>query len=1155
MTTPEKAAVTATEAAVTPRDCPYFGLDYYTERFGSWFFGREVERGLIITNLQAARLTLLHAESGVGKTSLLRAGVAWRLRQLADDGRARGGAGVDIPVVFSAWKDDPVPELITEIGAAAEPFLAGRQLAAPPDGHLDAAIEAAAEATEASLLVILDQFEEYFLYCAREPTPQHFADELARCISKAGLPANFLIAIREDAYAGLGDLFQGRIANVYGNYLHVDYLDRPAAERAIREPLRVYNSQPGVGEPIAIQDDLVTAVLDGVRAYDGDGRPDAASGGDGRVATPLLQLVMATIWERERAEGSRELRLSTLERLEGVRKVVDTHLEEALDGLGSRDRATAVDVFDHLVTPSGGKIAESVPDLAIRTGHTEQQVGDVLEKLDRARIVRPVPAPPRQDPVRFRRYEIFHDVLAPSINRAIAARDAQRRARRLRRRAALAVGLLAGATVIAVLVVYLFGVAQSRQLDVKIARSDRLATAAEADMAANPELSTLLSLHALSVYATSQAQASLREALPGAQEVRQFDSGTSVLSAQFDPADANKVVSAGQDGDAWIWNVQTGRRVLRLHPQGGFRVNGTADAVAFNQAGSQVAVGYGGGTLAVFDAASGSELRFQSLGSLVNQVSFVGRTGQLAVATLDGAYLGTPGSAWRALLSRQLSGESVNAVAADPADDMTFAVAGSDGTAICTLRRNGGPRCQRLLPDDFGSNDAEFSPSGGELATANEDGSVRLYNVRDPALPQTRILEALEANATSAQFSPNGSLVVAGYGSGLARVWNAASGLQLAELAGNPARINTARFDAAGNEVVTAGSDGTIRVWRTLPAELQAEFAPARPGATPGPIYGAEYSPSGNRLLIRDPSGIYVYTTGGGLVKTLLVDDGVNSARFSPSGAKIVATMGTIVVQWNAANLTPIAPIIDLGNDIKALNAYVSPNGSRLLITTSAERAEIRNADSGKLLHILNPGNNFRIYTAAFSPDGSQILTASGGQVQVWNAATGREIRSLGKIGPSILDLQFNRQGSEFVAAANSGDLTVWSVRGYRRLLTISSCPSPAAASFSPNGKLIVAACGDGTARVFDAASGQLLTIVSVAGGGIVNSAEFSPDGRSIVTTLGVGTGGITTGEVEVWNAQLATPSLAALERLAEQRVNSALTSAQRAAYVRGTGG
>jgi putative ribosome biogenesis GTPase RsgA len=73
--------MTMTDESVEPRDCPYMGLDYFQEKFGAWFFGRDADGDKIITNLQAARLTLLHAESGVGKSSLLRAGVAWRLRQ------------------------------------------------------------------------------------------------------------------------------------------------------------------------------------------------------------------------------------------------------------------------------------------------------------------------------------------------------------------------------------------------------------------------------------------------------------------------------------------------------------------------------------------------------------------------------------------------------------------------------------------------------------------------------------------------------------------------------------------------------------------------------------------------------------------------------------------------------------------------------------------------------------------------------------------------------------------------------------------------------------------------------------------------------------------------------------------------------------------
>ena len=448
-----------TDEAAEPRDSPYFGLEYYEQEFGAWFFGRETEASKIITNLQAARLTLLHAERGAGKSSLLRAGIAWRLQRLADDSSASHGTARFIPIVFSSWKDDPVVELAGAIRAAIRPYMAGRPEPELPADRLDATIRAASGAVNAGLLVMLDQFEEYLLYRSREPTPERFADELARCINRADLHTNFLIAVREDAYASIGDLFKGRIANVYGNSIQIQYLNRASAEEAIRAPLDVYNRLPSVNAPVVIQDELVEAVLHQARVPDGVSdtiQGHAATRNDAdRILPSLLQLLMVTVWDRERAEGSRELHLSTLQNLGGIGKIVDTRLSKALSAFGEDERQTAIDMLAYLVTPSGGKIAQSIPDLADRSGHNDEQIGRVLDKLDHQRLLRPVPSLPGQDPVRFRRYEISNDVITPAIHRTMAVRKEQGRARRRRRFAALAVSLLLVAVAVVGVLVFL----------------------------------------------------------------------------------------------------------------------------------------------------------------------------------------------------------------------------------------------------------------------------------------------------------------------------------------------------------------------------------------------------------------------------------------------------------------------------------------------------------------------------------------------------------------------------------------------------------------------------------------------------------------------------------------------------------------------------
>ena len=62
------------------RECPYAGLMPFTEEQAEFFFGREAEREIITANLMASRLTLLYGPSGVGKSSVLNAGVAHDLR-------------------------------------------------------------------------------------------------------------------------------------------------------------------------------------------------------------------------------------------------------------------------------------------------------------------------------------------------------------------------------------------------------------------------------------------------------------------------------------------------------------------------------------------------------------------------------------------------------------------------------------------------------------------------------------------------------------------------------------------------------------------------------------------------------------------------------------------------------------------------------------------------------------------------------------------------------------------------------------------------------------------------------------------------------------------------------------------------------------------
>ncbi|MEK6301843.1 MAG: tetratricopeptide repeat protein [Acidobacteriota bacterium] len=391
------------------RGSPYLGLIPYDEQDAPFFFGREKETRIITANLFASRLTLLYGASGVGKSSVLRAGVVHQLRPRKDV----------LAVVFSDWQNDPLTKLKTAV-AKASSDATDKSDPLPDSSSLAEYLAGYSARLNGRLMIILDQFEEYFLYHAQQDSQGTFDVEFPRAVNRPGLRVNFLISIRQDALAELDRRFKGRITNLFNNRLEVKHLSREAAKAAIEKPIDEYNSRYVTeGEEFSIEPDLVNEVLIELQEDGASQAPhkqvDFRSGKrEALIVTPYLQLLMARIWEKEIENNSRVLRLKTLKGLEGLRNIVQVYLNNAMDALSPREREIAADMFDYLVTPSGTKIAYMASDLAIKTKSGPEQLKPVMDKLSTDfRILRSVD-PPLDRPNELR-YEVYHDVLAVAV--------------------------------------------------------------------------------------------------------------------------------------------------------------------------------------------------------------------------------------------------------------------------------------------------------------------------------------------------------------------------------------------------------------------------------------------------------------------------------------------------------------------------------------------------------------------------------------------------------------------------------------------------------------------------------------------------------------------------------------------------------------------
>ena len=700
-------------------------------------------------------------------------------------------------------------------------------------------IEAASNAAGATLLVVLDQFEEYFLYRPREAHDGRFADELAACINRAGLHANFLISIREDAYSGLGDLFQGRIRNVYSNYLHLEHLTRESAREAIEKPITSFNELHPTEVPVEIESGLVDVIL-GQLGPDqfapdqgGIGRLTGGNGSDlrgGEIAAPYLQLVMKRLWETEVTRGSRTLHRATLEELGGAQTIVRTHVDRALDDLPEEAREAAVDIFHHLVTPSGTKIALAASDLAEYTGRPAAESSTLLERLASSdtRILRPVPPPPGQEG--GTRYEISHDLLAPAIldwggrQRAVrlerekesaerVARVEKRRARMFRTLALGSGALLIIAIVALVVAVTAAHTAQRASQNAvhqrDIAVSDQLAVQAEAQLDSQPELSILLSVEAFRTKDTAEARSSLLHEVVYHRGVRSFLSGHTgpVTSVAFSP-DGRTIASASDDGTVKLWNPDHKTSLKTL------TVGGQVHDVAFSGDGHTLASASFGTNKTIILWEAGRYTRLRALaGGDTRSIAFSpdGRT--LASASADGAIM-----LWNFRTGTRLRTVTgvgdVYDVAFSP-DGHTLASAGADGAVKLWNLDRGNRAKARTLPGQAGPvMSVAFSPDGHTLAAADADGTVTLWNLDRGNRAKPRTLSGQAGPVMSVAFSPDGHTLASAGADGTVMLWDPRDGAPLTPpLTSHTDHVNSVAFSRDGHTFASGGDDDRIIVW------------------------------------------------------------------------------------------------------------------------------------------------------------------------------------------------------------------------------------------------------------------------------------------------------------------------------------------------------
>ncbi|OAI47349.1 hypothetical protein AYO44_09575 [Planctomycetaceae bacterium SCGC AG-212-F19] len=291
-------------------------------------------------------------------------------------------------------------------------------------------------------------------------------------------------------------------------------------------------------------------------------------------------------------------------------------------------------------------------------------------------------------------------------------------------------------------------------------------------------------------------------------------------------------------------------------------------------------------------------------------------------------------------------------------------------------------------------------------------------------------------------------------------------------LRGHAAPVAGAVFVLDGRRIVSAGHDRTLKVWDTASGEELAAL-PAHADV----IHCLAASADG-RLVASGSWDRTVKIWDAATMQELRTLTGfpgiVIRVVFAPDRRTLAAVSGSTVTLWDATTGKESRKIIEPA-DVYGL--AIAPDGTQLATGSGENLIRLHDLATGAAVRILR-GHRVAPKHLAFSPDGRLLAAGDGdtlvggpGTVKVWDITTGEVVADLHGHTYPVFAVAFSPDGRRLVSGSQDNSIKVWDVTRKQLVLTLRGhADLVRSLSFSPDGQQLLSASADRTVRVWDAA-------------------------------------------------------------------------------------
>ena len=1067
---------------------PYVGLAAFQAEDAGRFFGREKLVAELLRLVATERFVSVFGASGVGKSSLLRAGLAPAIQ--------------GSPVVLMTPGARPIEECAIALAKAT-----GESAAVLRDELVTGGLHLRARQTApegGDLVLVIDQFEEVFTLGQNADERGQFIDVLLTAAQAPNSRLRVVLGVRADFYPHCAQ--QPALAEALRRgQLVVGAMSSQELQRAI--------TQPAVDAGYSLERALLAAVV-------------ADSAGNA-AALPLVSHALLETWRRrhgtlltlagyQAAGGIQDALAHTAERTYHALTDDQQHRARAMflrlialgEGTEDTKRRVPLDEFDASDMPVLDQLIEA--RLLCRDRDTVEITHEALIRCwprlggwlssdrDGLRLHRQLTHAAEvwdsdsRDPSTLYRGNRLTQLAEWATDRTLSPRErdflaasralhadeqaaARRQTRRLRRLVALLVVLLVLTTTAVGLAVSAQNTSADQRDQAVIQKIlGQANTLRSTDSALAAQLA--LAAYRLSPDADTRSTVLSLLATPFATQLPRQSAGVYQLAVS---PNGRLLATAIADG-VQLWDISDA-----AHPQmrGKLASRDGILALAISQDGGTIATA-GSASLRLWNVADAAKpvLRadlpsFASIESL----SFSHDGALLATGTRDGAVQlwSLTGSAQpRRTVSAEI-GTEVRAAVFSPLDH-TLAIDVADNDVSTTEFRDADDLGQSLatLPGTSpGLYSLAYAPNGKTVAKGNADGTIGLWDVTDRRAPKNvAVLSGPAGGVRSLVFSPDSGTLTASGNDASVLLWTVtepAHPITRPSLSGFLANVSVLAYRPDGRTLVVGGDDGVIRFERLADYTFAARAN--------GVVGSVSFTPDGRTLVDAEQYGRTVDLRDVGDP----FDKWSVPADLRLDGRVALMPQGHVMVVANSLSPAALWDTTDIHRPSGPTQLFPSPNTL--------------------------PYDPLTLYgPLAFSANGRVLAAVGLGSIALWDTSDQAQLRQIGQLPaePSLaLALALSPTG-RLVAWAGVGKSTdLWDVSTADKPRLIGVLPGLASGSvralaFSPDGRMLAASSDDNTVRLFDLTDfNHPMPIGALSGhGGPVNALAFSPDGRTLAT-------------------------------------------------------